>query len=371
MAAVADAVGFRAALQRIGFNQNTQAAINQNGFNVIADLTTVQEDNLDRLPKHLEAWRDPNAGPADQVCIPFLLLKKLKAMRYWVRSQFCLGLPTPSATAFTNAVLEETLLLMKEDLDYKEATKEAEVQKPIELANLSKWSKFWELFSTYLSRIKGAANTPLSYLIREHEEVTQEMLDADYASTVNRLIATTVLDGAHFDLDNRMLYGELKALVVDGPGWAFIRKFDKAKDGRKAVLALKAQAEGLSSTLTRKMKAYASIASAVYRGPRRGFTFTDYVSVHQEAHNELFDCKVAVEDSKKVDDFLNGIQDPGLVVGKTVVLSNPLKLGDFEACQQYLSTLVANMSNRAKSSGDCNASLATRGGGGDNSALID
>jgi hypothetical protein len=40
---------------------------------------------------------------------------------------------------------------MKEDLDYKEATKEAEVQKPIKLANLSKWSKFWELFSTYLS----------------------------------------------------------------------------------------------------------------------------------------------------------------------------------------------------------------------------
>jgi hypothetical protein len=73
-----------------------------------------------------------------------------------------------------------------------------------------------------------------------------------------------------------------------------------------------------------------------------------------------------------VDDFFNGIlQDPGLVVGKTVVLSDPQKLGDFEACQQYLSTLIANMSNRAKLSGDCNASSATRGWGGDNSALID
>jgi hypothetical protein len=212
----------------------------------------------------------------------------------------------------------------------------------------------------------------LSYLIWEHEEVTQEMLDADYASTVNRLVAMTVLKGAHFDLDNHTLFDELKALVVDGPGWAFVRKFDKAKDGRKAVLALKAQAEGLSSTLTHKTKAYASIASAVYRGPRRGFTFANYVSVHQEAHNKLFVCKVAVEDSKKVDDFLNGIQDPGLMVGKTVVLSDPLKLGDFKACQQYLSTLIMNMSNHAKSrSGERNASSATtRGGGGDNSALI-
>jgi hypothetical protein len=78
-------------------------------------------------------------------------LKKLKAMRYWVLSQSCLGFPTPSVSAFTNAVLEEMLLLMKEDLDYKEVTKEAEVQKPIKLANLSKWSKFYELFSTFLS----------------------------------------------------------------------------------------------------------------------------------------------------------------------------------------------------------------------------
>jgi hypothetical protein len=93
--------------------------------------------------------------------------------------------------------------------------------------------------------------------------------------------------------------------------------------------------------------------------------------VHQEAHNELYDCEEEVKESKKVDDFLNGIQDPGLVVGKIVILSDPQKLGDFEACQQYLSTLVANMSNRAKSSGERNASSATRGGGGDNSALID
>jgi hypothetical protein len=78
-----------------------------------------------------------------------------------------------------------------------------------------------------------------------------------------------------------------------------------------------------------------------------------------------------VEDSKKVDDFLNGIQDPGLMVGKTVVLSNPFKLGDFEACQQYLSTLVANMSNHAKYRGERNGSSAIWEGAGDNSTLID
>jgi hypothetical protein len=181
---------------------------------------------------------------------------------------------------------------------------------------------------------------------------------------VDRLVATTVLVGAHFDLDNRTLYDELKPLVLDGPGWAFVRKYDKAKDGRKAVLALKAQAEGLSSTLTHKVKAYSSIASAVYRGPRRGFTFANYVTVHQEAHNKLFYLEEEVQESKKVDDFLKGIHDPSLQVGKTVVLSDIHKLGDFEECQQYLGMLVANMSNQSKSSNDCNVSSVRSHGGG-------
>jgi hypothetical protein len=49
------AVAFHAALQHIGFNANRQVTITQNGFNTILDLTTVHEDDLDRLPKHPKA----------------------------------------------------------------------------------------------------------------------------------------------------------------------------------------------------------------------------------------------------------------------------------------------------------------------------
>jgi hypothetical protein len=93
-----------------------------------------------------------------------------------------------------------------------------------------------------------------------------------------RLIATTALNGTHFELDNRTLYDEFKPLVVDGPGWSFIKKFDRTKNGRGAVLALKSQAEGTSAKLTRKQTAYASLASSTYLGPRKGFTFANYVS---------------------------------------------------------------------------------------------
>jgi hypothetical protein len=126
------------------------------------------------------------------------------------------------------------------------------------------------------------------------------------------------------------------------------KKFDRTKNGRAAVLALKMQAEGTSAKLTRKQAAYASIASSAYLGPRKGFTFASYVALHQAAHNELMDLDEPVSESKKVTDFLKGIRDPVLNTGKSIVLGDPGKLGNFEECQQYLSTIVQNMSAQSK-----------------------
>ena len=360
---------FRSALTRIGINNATRNAINENGFTTVQDLISVQDEDLNKLPKHLEAWKDPTAPPNNQVRIPFVSLTKLKAMRYWVLAQRCIGVDSPNVADFTDAVISETLARMQADKDYKRATEDTDIRKPEKLTDLVKWTKFWELLTTYLGRVKGAALTPLSYLIREHDVVTPAMLGAEYSSVQECLIATTALSETHFVLDNRTLYDEFKPLVVDGPGWSFIKKFDKAKDGRGAVLALKTQAEGTSAKLTRKQAAYASIASSAYLGQRKGFTFANYVTLHQTAHNELLDLDEPVSESKKVTDFLKGIRDHGLNTGKSIVLGDPVKLGDFEECQQYLSTVVQNMSAQTKS--ERHVSMATTDGGNKNNSLVD
>jgi hypothetical protein len=371
MAANAPATAFRNALTRIGINAATRTAIIENGFVTIQDLVAVHDKDLDKLPKHLESWRVPGANPANQVRIPFLSLTKLKAMRYWFLAQRCIGVDSPNVNQFTDVVIEDTLARMKADSDHKLATEDTDIRKPEKLADLTKWTKFWELLTTYLGRVKGAALTPLSYLVREHDEVTEEQRDAEYQSTQERLIAITALNGTHFDLDNRTLYDEFKPLVVDGPGWSFIKKFDRLKDGRGAVLALKAQAEGTSAKLTRKQAAYASLASSAYLGPRKGFTFASYVTLHQSAHNELLDLDEPVSESKKVTDFLKGIRDPNLNTGKSIVLGDPGKLGDFEECQQYLSTVVQNMSAQMKSERQVSSAMSDGGNRGGGSSLVD
>jgi hypothetical protein len=115
------------------------------------------------------------------------------------------------------------------------------VDKPKELLDLTKWETFWEQWKTYMRRTRGAAKCPLSYVFREHEAVTNEMHLAVYDSHDDKLENTTLLNGAWFELDNHRVYEEFKVLVLKGPGWSFIKAFDRAKNGRAAVLALRRQ----------------------------------------------------------------------------------------------------------------------------------
>ena len=121
--------------------------------------------------------------------------------------------------------------------------------------------------------------------------------------------------------------------------------------------------------ITGKNQTYASIASSAYHGPQKGFTFSNYVTLHQAAHNKLLDLDEPVAESKKVSDFLKGIRDPMLVTAKSVILGNAAKLDDFEECQQYFSTIVSNLSNQAKAERHV-AFVGTEGGGGGGS-LVD
>jgi hypothetical protein len=74
---------------------------------------------------------------------------------------------------------------------------------------------------------------PLAYLIRNHEEVTDEIRNAVYDSEGDRLIAITTLLGSHYDINNKTLYEELMPLVVDGPGWGFIKKLTSLVMGER------------------------------------------------------------------------------------------------------------------------------------------
>ena len=80
------------------------------------------------------------------------------------------------------------------------------------------------------------------------------------------------------------------------------------------------------------------------------YTLLQYTSKMVRSHNELADLQEPMSETKKVSDFMKGIKNPKLSVGKTVVDGDNHKITDFEACQQYFATLVVN--GRTRDHGD-------------------
>jgi hypothetical protein len=117
-------------------------------------------------------------------------------------------------------------------------------------------------------------------------------------------------------------------------------------------LALCQQCEGGSSLLICKNQVYASLKGEAYCGPRKAYTYQQYVALHQDAHNELKDCNEAVPETEKVADFLAGISCPLLQMELNIVMSDPMKLSNFDVRQQFLGTLVAYQANHNRIKND-------------------
>ena len=269
-------------------------------------------------------------------------IRRLNAFKHWAEECYMCGLDT-SPLLFTQPILTDYINHLHADEIEKAARKDQTPTMSDPLKNEKDWFKFWEKLKNYVGRIRGTAKIPLTYTVRDHNVPTASMLTNTYDTHTMKIIDIVLLLGDHYWVDNMSLSEILKGLVIDGFGWSFVKQYDKKMDGRLAVLALRRQeCEGKTSIKTRKNKAYTSIANANYRGIRKQFTFAQYIAIHQTAHNELDDCNKPIPPSKKVQDFIAGINDPSVDAGITIVLGDDKYAEDFEATQQFLGTLVAN-----------------------------
>jgi hypothetical protein len=339
---MAENVAFRALLEnRLNLTAATVDAIEGQGITTLTELAELDYDDIKGMVMNIMKFIAPHAPGNDIIRIPFVAQKKLYAAKFWHDLQLRIGGLT-TAGSLTNAAITAALSRRKDVEERKAAMKDQELTKPPKLTSFKDWVNWWELWDTYMQQTYGMADIPLSYVYREHEIATPEMRTAAYPEDDDLYIAITELRGRHYQLDNRRVWNELKPLVVDGPGWVFIKTLEDTKNGRNAIITLKRQNEGENSTMIRKQKAYTALKNLAFTGPRKHWTFSQYVTGHQKAHNELEACHEPVPETKKVTDFLGGITDPSLGAGLANVYGDIQKLQSFETCQQYLCTIVAS-----------------------------
>ena len=94
---------------------------------------------------------------------------------------------------------------------------------------------------------------------------------AAYPGTNVEYINTFEMSGPSFDADNKALYKDLKQQLIGTPVSTFLKEHSRTQDGRAALMAVKAQAEGQANIHQRKSEAYAMIADAKYHGQNKNF----------------------------------------------------------------------------------------------------
>lgn len=340
-----------ALLKKIGFNTGTSIAIIAQGYSTIDKLAELDDSLIDKLATHtLKAvvvvpQKDPDKALDRDLVVsfPFAAIQALKVVRHWYYHRHRLGEPADAAS-FTTTERNQTRERMLEEAEIAKATKDSTPVKPPVLKDLAKWRSFWDQWVTYTGQLRGAALIPLTYVFREHEIEPYDDLMADvYEDNDERFVARTRLTGVHYAADNKRVFNEFKALIADGPGWPFIKQFNRKTDGRSAILALKLQAEGNSYTMARRDAALAVFRKTRYTGPRRNFTIDDYIQKYQSAYNDLTELGEEPSQPQLVTDFLAGIADPSLQVCKTLIISDPRYREDWPLTQQFVKTMVQTM----------------------------
>jgi len=94
--------------------------------------------------------------------------------------------------------------------------------------------------------------------------------------------------GDQYNLDNGWVYGLVKQLILEEPGWSNITNtINRIKDGRAAWLVLRAHYEGDSYINKQKEDAYKMIESLHYKGEWATFTFEHFSGQLTKAYNDL------------------------------------------------------------------------------------
>ena len=181
---MADARAFTACLARLGFDIPTRELIDRQGIRTLGDLTALPFPEIEKMIQHLSRWKPRDSGAEGEddpaPTFPYLAAGKFKALRAW--ADYCIlrdNAPIPAdfvernVARFLNRLTElEEIARAKKDGD--------EVKEPPKLASMSSWPTWLELFTTYLAQHRSVvAGTPLVYVIRDKDEVSDEDMARD------------------------------------------------------------------------------------------------------------------------------------------------------------------------------------------------
>lgn len=248
---------------------------------------------------------------------------RLRALRKWVQEKrmthedIDLGM-------FTNDVCDTTLDEMARSSSFKGDAKrgsQKDVKAPEKFnGRVKSWKNWRAEFESYLAQISGTDGCPLSYIIRDDDEINEE----EYAQMEGQMkkIYDQPLQGDYFDRDNFQVFQKLRAMVTGGLAETYLSDYEKNGDGRQAWFTLLTAYEGDDAKNAAITSARNDIRQTTWERNSKNWNFDQYCLKHIRAHNILKRYDVPMDEPTKVREFIRGIHNASLQSVKISILNN-------------------------------------------------
>ena len=346
---------FHDLLQGFGINEQTADELFRQGMSGIGQIKRMTDYKLKNTLVRVSKSKSTKCPDPSKVFLGAVFEEQLGTLIAWAKFQPKIGVrPTAFAWNSNPTAASQTYDRLQYYEEIKDSDGTEDISLPPPLKDMKHFRDFEDNLTSYLRIKRGAAKIPLSYVIRENEAVTADDRDGlvgpneAYEDWDDYGIQCVVMKGTYWANDNASVWQILQKLVKDGPGWDFIRQYEKRGkikgngDGRKAYKALFAQAYQYSSVRTLTIETRKKLLGLRFAGPSRNWTYDKYVREWIRGVDLLKKHDFHIREDIMVSDFCGGISDPRLKVGVSTVLVEGSEFCDnFDKTQKFFANLLA------------------------------
>lgn len=210
--------------------------------------------------------------------------------------------------------------------------------------------KLLELIREHLRGILGIRQIPLAYVTRRivhplsiADIRVDKPFSEDYGSFHEELVARASHDHPNFVDDNAAVLDILVGCLSETEFLTSLKPFQKARDGRGALLALESQNLGDSKWDMLIKAAEQTVLNFPWNGKNSKYTLDRHIVSHRAAHNDMVRASESTpyqppNGHTRVQRLLNSIvsTDIKVVSAVTTILADTAKRDDFEAAADFL-----------------------------------
>jgi hypothetical protein len=334
---------FFTASKQMGISKKTMEKLKEEGIESPQDLIDFDKDTLHQLAENLR-----KAPGKESYALSAKSHKRMLETAEFMRFYQTIGREVDMECIQYETVTKDFMEQWK-SLKSRQAAAKPEVPKITQALPIIKWT---ETFDVFLSRTIGIRTIPLSYITRDKVRVSDDIGERAVGKphTVDgSVVSDLTIRASHnhplYGDDNAQIFFYLEEATRSTQYASSLKPYQKAQDGRGALVSLRAQYAGKDKWEVELSKQEEVLHNREWKG-QTNFSLEKFVTLHRNAFVTMQQCAEHVAfqlptEHTRVGYLLNAIQtsDAGLQAALAAVRTDDKATGkrnNFEKMASYI-----------------------------------